>query len=83
MFALGVVIRGEMGTCRVASHHWIVRVEAFWGAVEGVEISNLQWVGTIRYPESITTAIQARTATEQRTLAASAARTKRYICVNF
>jgi len=39
-------------------------------AVEGVEISNLQWVGTIRYPESITTAIQARTATEQRTLAA-------------
>ncbi|HEX8470462.1 MAG TPA: SPFH domain-containing protein [Brevundimonas sp.] len=39
-------------------------------AAEGVEISNLQWVGTIRYPESITTAIQARTATEQRTLAA-------------
>lgn len=39
-------------------------------APEGVEISNLQWVGTIRYPESITTAIQARTATEQRTLAA-------------
>ena len=39
-------------------------------ASEGVEISNLQWVGTIRYPESITTAIQARTATEQRTLAA-------------
>jgi regulator of protease activity HflC (stomatin/prohibitin superfamily) len=39
-------------------------------AIEGVEISNLQWVGTIRYPESITTAIQARTATEQRTLAA-------------
>lgn len=39
-------------------------------AAEGVEISNLQWVGTLRYPQSITNAIRARTETEQRTLAA-------------
>nr|QQZ50112.1 SPFH domain-containing protein [Phenylobacterium glaciei] len=36
----------------------------------GVEISDLQWVGTIRYPDAITNAIKARTETEQRTLAA-------------
>lgn len=37
---------------------------------EGVSISDVQWIGTIRYPQSITDAIQARTTTEQRTLAA-------------
>jgi regulator of protease activity HflC (stomatin/prohibitin superfamily) len=46
-----------------------VPLRAKWAA-EGVEISDLQWVGTIRYPEAITNAIKARTETEQRTLAA-------------
>lgn len=45
------------------------QVRAKWAA-EGVDISQMQWVGTIRYPASITAAIQARTQTEQRTLAA-------------
>lgn len=44
-------------------------LRAKWAA-EGVEISDLQWVGTIRYPDAITNAIKARTETEQRTLAA-------------
>lgn len=45
------------------------KVRAKWAA-EGVEISQMEWVGTIRYPASVTEAIQARTQTEQRTLAA-------------
>lgn len=45
------------------------RVRNKW-AVEGVEISQMEWVGTIRYPESVTAAVEARTQTEQRTLAA-------------
>jgi regulator of protease activity HflC (stomatin/prohibitin superfamily) len=45
------------------------QVRSKWAA-EGVDISQMQWVGTIRYPDSITAAIQARTQTEQRTLAA-------------
>lgn len=44
-------------------------LRAKWAA-KGVEISDMQWVGTIRYPETITNAIKARTETEQRTLAA-------------
>lgn len=44
-------------------------VKTKW-ANEGVEISDMQWVGTIRYPQSITDAIRARTEIEQRTLAA-------------
>lgn len=44
-------------------------VRAKWSA-EGVEISDMQWVGTIRYPQSVTDAIRARTEIEQRTLAA-------------
>lgn len=39
-------------------------------AAQGVIISELKWVGNLRYPESITQAIQNRTAIEQRTLAA-------------
>jgi len=45
------------------------RVQSKWAA-EGVEISQMEWVGTIRYPESVTAAVEARTQTEQRTLAA-------------
>ncbi|MDO9222960.1 MAG: SPFH domain-containing protein [Caulobacter sp.] len=45
------------------------RVRSKWAA-EGVEISQMEWVGTIRYPPSVTAAVEARTQTEQRTLAA-------------
>ena len=45
------------------------RVRTKWAA-EGVEISQMEWVGTIRYPPSVTAAVEARTQTEQRTLAA-------------
>ena len=45
------------------------RVRTKWAA-EGVEISQMEWVGTIRYPASVTAAVEARTQTEQRTLAA-------------
>lgn len=45
------------------------RVRNKW-ATEGVEISQMEWVGTIRYPASVTAAVEARTQTEQRTLAA-------------
>jgi len=45
------------------------RVRNKWAA-EGVEISQMEWVGTIRYPPSVTAAVEARTQTEQRTLAA-------------
>lgn len=44
-------------------------LRAKWSA-QGVEILQMEWVGTIRYPPEITAAIQARTQTEQRTLAA-------------
>lgn len=46
-----------------------VNLRAKW-AVKGVEISDMQWVGPIRYPEAITNAIKNRTEVEQRTLAA-------------
>ena len=39
-------------------------------AAQGVIITDLKWVGNLRYPESIVQAIQNRTAIEQRTLAA-------------
>jgi regulator of protease activity HflC (stomatin/prohibitin superfamily) len=39
---------------------------------QGVIITDVQWVGSIRYPAAITNAITARTQTEQRTLAAQA-----------
>ena len=45
------------------------RVRNKWAA-EGVEISQMEWVGTIHYPPSVTAAVEARTQTEQRTLAA-------------
>lgn len=48
-----------------------VPLKAKWAA-KGVEISDMQWIGTIRYPEAIQTAIKARTETEQRTLQAQA-----------
>jgi regulator of protease activity HflC (stomatin/prohibitin superfamily) len=44
-------------------------LRAKWAPM-GVEISQMEWIGTIRYPETITAAIRERTATEQRTLAA-------------
>jgi regulator of protease activity HflC (stomatin/prohibitin superfamily) len=46
-----------------------VNLRAKW-AIKGVEISDMQWVGPIRYPEAITNAIKNRTEVEQRTLAA-------------
>lgn len=46
-----------------------VNLRAKW-AVKGVEISDMQWVGPIRYPDAITNAIKNRTEVEQRTLAA-------------
>lgn len=45
------------------------KLQAKWAPM-GVSITQMEWVGTIRYPDSITAAIQARTQTEQRTLAA-------------
>ena len=38
----------------------------------GVTISQLEWIGTVRYPEVILNAIQAKTRTEQETLTARA-----------
>lgn len=46
-----------------------VNLRAKWAA-KGVEISDMQWVGPIRYPDAITNAIKNRTEVEQRTLAA-------------
>lgn len=46
-----------------------VNLRAKWAA-KGVEISDMQWIGPIRYPEAITNAIKTRTEVEQRTLAA-------------
>lgn len=39
---------------------------------EGVEISQLEWIGQIRFPEVVRTAIQARTQADQEVLAAQA-----------
>lgn len=44
-------------------------LRAKWAA-KGVEISDMQWIGPIRYPDAITNAIKNRTEVEQRTLAA-------------
>jgi regulator of protease activity HflC (stomatin/prohibitin superfamily) len=49
----------------------LARVSAKW-ARHGVQISQLEWIGTIRYPEIILQAIQAKTKTEQETLTARA-----------
>lgn len=49
----------------------MARVSAKW-ARYGVQISQLEWIGTIRYPEVILQAIQAKTRTEQETLTARA-----------
>jgi regulator of protease activity HflC (stomatin/prohibitin superfamily) len=38
-------------------------------AIEGVDMSQMEWVGTIRYPDSVTQAITARAQAEQATLA--------------
>jgi regulator of protease activity HflC (stomatin/prohibitin superfamily) len=40
-----------------------------WGP-QGIEISRMEWVGSIRYPEAVVAAIQARTTAEQNTRAA-------------
>lgn len=49
----------------------MARVRAKWSRY-GVQISQLEWIGTIRYPEVILNAIQAKTRTEQETLTARA-----------
>ncbi len=49
----------------------LARVSTKW-ARHGVQITQLEWIGTIRYPEIILQAIQAKTKTEQETLTARA-----------
>jgi regulator of protease activity HflC (stomatin/prohibitin superfamily) len=49
----------------------LARVQAKWGT-QCVEISQLDWIGNIRYPEVILQAIQAKTQADQETLAAQA-----------
>jgi regulator of protease activity HflC (stomatin/prohibitin superfamily) len=49
----------------------LVRVQKKWND-QGVEISQLDWIGNIRYPDVILAAIQAKTQVEQATLAAQA-----------
>lgn len=49
----------------------LARVQRKW-ASQGVAISQLDWIGNIRYPDVILQAIQAKTKTEQETLAARA-----------
>ena len=44
-------------------------LQAEWGP-QGLEIIRMEWVGSIRYPESVVQAIQARTTAEQNTRAA-------------
>lgn len=48
-----------------------VQLQRKWAA-EGVDVSQMEWIGTLRYPPAITEAIQARTQAEQATLAAQA-----------
>jgi regulator of protease activity HflC (stomatin/prohibitin superfamily) len=45
------------------------KLRAKWAPM-GVDINQMEWIGTIRYPDTITAAIRERTAVEQRTLAA-------------
>lgn len=47
----------------------LARVQRRW-APQGVVISQLEWLGNIRYPETVLQGIQARTVVEQQTLAA-------------
>jgi regulator of protease activity HflC (stomatin/prohibitin superfamily) len=47
----------------------LARVQRRW-APQGVIISQIEWLGNIRYPESVVQGIQARTVVEQQTLAA-------------
>jgi regulator of protease activity HflC (stomatin/prohibitin superfamily) len=49
----------------------LVRVQKKWND-QGVVISQLDWIGNIRYPDVILQAIQAKTQVEQATLAAQA-----------
>ena len=49
----------------------MARVATKW-ARHGVQISQLEWIGTIRYPAVILDAIQSKTRTEQETLTARA-----------
>jgi len=48
-----------------------VQLQRKW-TPEGVDVSQMEWIGTLRYPPAITEAIQARTQAEQATLAAQA-----------
>lgn len=49
----------------------LARVSAKW-ARHGVTVTQLDWIGTIRYPDVILQAIQAKTRTDQETLTARA-----------
>ena len=49
----------------------LTRVQAKWGP-QCVQISQLDWIGNIRYPDVILQAIQAKTQADQETLAAQA-----------
>ena len=49
----------------------LARVSARW-ARHGVTVTQLDWIGTIRYPDVILQAIQAKTRTDQETLTARA-----------
>lgn len=49
----------------------LARVAGKW-ARHGVQVSQLDWIGTIRYPSVIVDAIQAKTRTDQETLTARA-----------
>ena len=49
----------------------LARVAGKWNRI-GVQVSQLDWIGTVRYPDVIVQAIQAKTRTDQETLTARA-----------
>jgi regulator of protease activity HflC (stomatin/prohibitin superfamily) len=59
------------GGRQVVIQRALARVSAKW-AKFGVVVSQLDWIGTIRYPDVILQAIQAKTRTDQETLTARA-----------
>lgn len=59
------------GGRQLVIQHALARVSSKW-ARHGVQVSQLDWIGTIRYPSVIVDAIQAKTRTDQETLTARA-----------
>ena len=59
------------GGRQLVIQHALARVANKW-ARHGVQVSQLDWIGTIRYPSVIVDAIQAKTRTDQETLTARA-----------